>query len=59
MNTLTQSVFTVSVDSQPIEMTLQERSCIPSSDLSLPAEVVLTERTHTLEGPLPMPLFVP
>ncbi len=59
MNTQTQPAFTVSVDPQAIEMTLQERSCTPAPDLSLPAEVVLIERMHNPEGPLPMPLFVP
>jgi hypothetical protein len=59
MNTQIQLAFTVNVDSQVIEMTLQERSCVPAPDLSLPAEVVLIERMHNPEGPLPMPLFVP
>jgi hypothetical protein len=59
MKTQTRFVVTVSVDPQAMETTLQERSCTPAPDPSLPAEVVLTERMHDPEGPSPMPLFVP
>jgi hypothetical protein len=59
MKSQTQAAFTVSKDPRVVEMTLQERSCTPALDPSLPADAVLVERMHKPEGPTPMPLFVP
>jgi hypothetical protein len=59
MKSQTQVAFTVREDPQAVEMPLQERSCTPALDPSLPADTVLVERMHDPEGPLPVPLFVP
>jgi hypothetical protein len=59
MNNQPQSVFTISEAPKSIETGLQEISCVPALDLSLPADVVLTQRMHD-QGPRSLPpVFVP
>jgi hypothetical protein len=41
------------------EKALQERSCDPAPDLSLPADEVLTDRMSDLQGSTTATLFVP
>jgi len=59
MNNQPQSVITVSGNPKVNEADLQEISCVPALDLSLPADVVLTHRMHD-QGPRSLPpAFVP
>jgi len=54
-----QSVFTISGAPKEIEAGFQEISCVPALDLSLPAEVVLTQRMHDQGTRSLPPTFVP
>ena len=59
MNTQNRSIFSFSRDPQQVENNLQERSCDPSLDLSLPAEDVLTDHMNDLEDSASSTLFIP
>jgi hypothetical protein len=47
------------LDSHYAETHLQERSCTPAADASLPADIVLLERVHEQGDVLIAPVFVP
>jgi hypothetical protein len=59
MKTQTQLVFTIHPGPQPSAMNLQEYSCSPAPDSSLPAEAVLIDRMQDKSAPLLAPVFVP
>jgi hypothetical protein len=59
MNNQPQTVFTISGTPKVIETGLQEISCVPALDLSLPADVVLAQRMHDQGTRSLPPSFVP
>ena len=59
MKNQTKLVVPTVVEPEPAEMPLDERSCSPQPDTSLPVDVVLTDRTCDPQDNLPGLLLVP
>jgi hypothetical protein len=59
MDAQTQIEISIHEDPQQVETAMQERSCDPAPDSSLPADAVLTDRMSDLDETASPALFVP
>ena len=46
-------------DPQQVDNAMQERSCDPAPDSSLPADAVLTDRMNDMQEPASSTFFIP